>query len=213
MQVQSLLDIPAGEGEFLETFARFFPRAKLAGVEPFASSRLQASNVIEKATAHQSRALAGESLYDLVTCLSGVMCFDGIDAIVEKIAISLKPDGVLIISNDNVLTIRDRLSFLFFGHVKRFKLFFAVNEGNWNLILPQGLWKICRSKGLSVEDVIYCSITPDDYLWLIFIPLFLPFYLFSLCRQGQHMSFLDKYRLFPLSSLFARHYYFVCRKK
>ena len=159
-----LLDFPCGQGAFLRAVQKKYPKGLFKGSDPFAEPYPEIKNIFYQKMSHDWSFLEGEKL-DAITCISGVMCFDRISDYFLMAHSHLNSGGLLIVTNDNVITLRDRLSFLFFGRVKRFKKFFCMHEGNWNLVLIQALWKQFRINGFELASVHYTTRRFTDYFF------------------------------------------------
>lgn len=203
-----VLDVPCGKGEFLTTFQRIFKQSRGTGIDLFAQPSREFVGDFYRSDMRNWSDL-GDKKFHLITCISGIMQCDDVMGFFEKASKHLLPGGMLIVTNDNVVTVRDRLSFFLFGFVKRYRKFFDQEEGNWNLVLPQGLLKFYRSHGFQDVKVIYCSTRFEDW---IFAPIALPFYCLDfvyLCFANSKMPKEDRKMLYPFKSLIARHYIFA----
>ncbi len=201
----ALLDVPCGDGNFAQFFKTVFPKSRVLGVDKYCKpSKMDFEfyrlNAHEFFNSHQIENL------DAITCISGVMCFDGIEELLASFHLRLKEGGLLVVTNDSVMTVRDRLNFLLFGHFKRFKLIFSEQEGNWNLLLPQSLLMHFQRQQFKQIQVQYTSVYTED---LFFFPVAVFIYLFlliSLFKAKSSSSWKMRMMLFPFKSLFARHY-------
>lgn len=207
----SLFDLPAGEGHFLKAARAYFPKAKLQGADAFAPSLPEVQDLILKIQANEWTPEA--SSLEAVTCISGVMCFDNLDVLFAKSATALKPGGLFVVTNDNVLTVRDRFSWFFGGHPKRFRLMYGNPERNWNLVLPQALYGFFDKHGFEKVEVRYLSARSEDYF---FLPLALALYPFQflylmLYRKTKH-SLREKLQLYPFKAMICRHYVLIGQK-
>lgn len=84
------------------------------------------------------------------------MCFANTAQFVAGCVERLRPGGLLVVTNDNCLTVRDRLSYLFTGRVRRFRLLFEPDEGNFQLVQPQELKRLFDVNGLRLRRV-FCT--------------------------------------------------------
>ena len=149
---------------------------------------------------------------DIITCISGVMCFDGLPTLFSSFFSALKKDGMLVITNDNIMTVRDRLNFLLFGHFKRFKLLYATNEGNWNVVLPQALVSLLKRNGFHKWDVKYTAIYYEDFFFLPLALIIYPLFLINLILTKSDLSQKERLVLFPFRMLISRHYVVTAEK-
>lgn len=206
-----LFDIPCGAGEFLRSFKKIYSNAEILGQDLFADPVPEIKPYFLKGDAKDFSKI-NES-FDVITSISGVMVFDNIAGLFQNVRNHLESNGYFIVTNDNILTIRDRFSFLLFGRLKRFKLLYAKDEGNWNVILIQALWKLFIQNNFELEEVIYTSMRTEDYLLIPFAILIYPFQLLYLLTAKSEMPLSLRMKLFPFKALIARHYVMIGKKK
>lgn len=210
-RISSLFDLPCGQGDFLRAVKRFFPGIRVRGQDLFEMPHADIAQDFIRADAKDFTRIQGEK-FDVITSISGVMVFDDITGLFERCGRHLKPNGLFILTNDNILTIRDRFSFLFFGRLKRFKLLYSPMEGNWNVVLIQALWKQFISHGFKIEKIEYTSLRFEDYLLFPFALCLYPIQALYLLMAKGEMDMQTRFALFPLKSLIARHYIIFARK-
>lgn len=208
---QSWLDSPCGTGEFALFIKTQAPQLQVTGVDLFAEVSDKSIQFIKQSAHDYLRNQKANSL-DFVTCISGVMCFDGVYELSSLYGQAIKPNGTLVITNDNVMTIRDRLNFLFFGHFKRFKLLYSQNEGNWNVVLPQAIYSLLKKNNFDQIKVKYTSLYAEDFLFLPLAVLIYPFFFLYLVTRKNEMTLKERLQLFPFLSLIARHYVVRAKK-
>lgn len=125
---------------------------------------------------------------------------------------ALRPGGLLLVSNDNYLTVRDRLSYLFTGRVRRFRLLFEPDEGNFQLVQHQELKRLFDVNGVQLTQVHYTSLYLEDLLYLPLALLLWPWQRWQLRRLRNSTSWPLRQQLFGFKSLLYRHYFFVGEK-
>lgn len=209
--MKRLLDIPCGQGEFLRSALNIDPNVSITGQDLYSLPLPEIKNFFIKKDVSDWSSLK-EMKFDVITCISGVMVFDNITGLFDNANRHLRKDGLFVITNDNILTIRDRLSFLFFGRTRRFKMLYSQNEGNWNIVLIQGLWKLFRSNGFELVKIRYVSYRYEDIVFLPLAILAFPLHLAYLAAQKSTMTFRERYALFPFAALMARHYFMIGKK-
>lgn len=210
--LKRFLDAPCGQGEFLQNLKGIFPEAEIEGHDLYCTIHPEMSPYFHRTdlkTLFQH--LTGRK-FDVITNISGVMVADHVSSFICEARQHLDSQGLLIITNDNILTARDRFCFLLFGHTKRFRLFYSINEGNWNLVLIQGLWKNLKEQGYEILKVEYTSIYKEDYLWLPIAALFYPILCLQLRFGKGDMDLESRKMLFPFASLLGRHYIIYAQK-
>jgi hypothetical protein len=150
--------------------------------------------------------------FDVLTSISGIMCFANTAQFVQGCAQRLRPGGLLLVSNDNCLTVRDRLSYLFSGRVRRFKLLFEPHEGNFQLVQHQELKRLFDVNGIALQRVVYTAFYTEDLLYLPLALLLWPWQWWQLRRARSSTSQALRQQLFGFKSLLYRHYFFVGEK-
>ncbi len=211
-----LSDAPSGNGELSLFLHSQFPNARFSLCDAFAAGPqgTDARSIsFQKADIHQYYRSQPSGTFDAILCISGVMCFDGIENLIHEIHRSLKPGELLIITNDNIMTVRDRINFMFLGSFKRFKLLSSLNEGNWNVILPQALRMLFKRYGFHGVQVRYTSFYFEDIVWLPLALLIYPLFRAASLISGGDWNFKELKAFFPFRSLICRHYVIVGIKK
>lgn len=209
-QLSSLFDVPCGQGEFLSAVRNSFPQAFVWGQDLYATPIESIKDRVARGDAKDWTS-AGARKFQAITCISGVMAFDDLTGFFAHASSHLEKGGFFIVTNDNVMSLRDRLHFLFFGRVKRFQLLYSKTEGNWNLVLPQAIWKLAVNNGFRLEKVEY--LTPKIEDWLL-APIGLIFYLFQIfpLLKSSDISSQEKKMLFPPQMMWMRHMIFYFKK-
>jgi ubiquinone/menaquinone biosynthesis C-methylase UbiE len=202
-----ILDNPCGQGEWAEFLNSSVGIREIVGID-YSAPIDRASQVryykMDSSLPFAEK-ISGQK-FDVVTCISGIMAFDNFSQYLSECRKLLSPGGVLVITNDNLWTLRDRLSFFFFGRFKRFKLAFNRPEGNWNIVPIQTLLRALEKQNFKIEDVCYTSIYFEDWLMLPFaLILYVPQFLYLLLsKSDQPMS--ERFRTYPWRAMIARHY-------
>ena len=210
-QARLLVDAPCGSGEFAHFLGENFSGLKVIGVDLFTEPQNKKFE-FQKAGAQDVISRQAPGSVDIVTCISGVMCFDGVPQLVAAAYTALKSGGALVITNDNIMSVRDRLNFLFFGHFKRFKLLYANNEGNWNVVLPQALISQLQSHGFKKWQMKYTAIYNEDFFFLPLAVVIYPVFVAYLLMRKSDFSVSERLELFPFRMLISRHYVITAEK-
>ncbi len=203
------LEIPAGSGEFLAALQQHFPKAIFFGGD---IRKACCKNFIQFDLT-KPFPMKPTVKFDVIVSISGIMEFDNTAGFIKQCVQHLQEGGLLIISNDNVMTVRDRLSFLLIGRVRRFSLFFTPYQPTYKMIPTQELYKLVQENNLSLENVVYCSIFPEDFLFTPFAVLLFLFHLIYLFTLRHPIPIAIRLKLFPFQSFLFRHYFFACRKR
>jgi len=207
-----MLDIPCGKGEFLDTVKRFFPEMKTYGADITTRPNGFEHDFTQIDASHFSPPQAGPK-FRIVTCISGVMEFDNTLSFFEGLREVLDRNGELIVSNDNLLTVRDRFLYLLFGRHRQYKMAIPFHAPTWKIVPLQNLLRVLHDAGLEITSIHYVPPRSSDWIWLPFAALIFPFqYLYLRSRsEGQSVAF--KRAMFPFLSLLSRHYIVVCRPR
>lgn len=206
-----LVDAPCGAGEFASYLKEKFPALQVKGVDLLTEAAGQNFEFYKLGTHDFFKQQPPESV-DVITCISGIMCFDGISELLASFYAALRPAGLLIVTNDNIMTLRDRLNFLFFGHFKRFKLLYAVNEGNWNVVLPQAVVSLLQKNNFKNIRLQFTAVYVEDLFLLPLAILIYPVFVLYLVSRKNHMSITQRLAIFPFLSLISRHYVVTAEK-
>ena len=203
---QNLLDVPCGEGEFIRALKNYFPLARVAGAD--LKPPRENSGDFFSIDARRSFEFPAEKKFSVITCISGVMEFDNTLSFFEQLKNSLSEQGLLIVTNDNLLTVRDRLLYLFFGRTRQYKSFIGLSQPTWKQLSLQNLRRILWEADCEVREIHYAPVSHKEWIWL---PLALPLYFLQrlYLKTSEKSSELNE--TLPLASLLSRHYVLVCQ--
>ena len=203
-----LLDIPCGRGEFGLTVKRLFPSSRVTCAD-LHEAAIDGEVSCVQMDAAKPFPFGSDERFDAITSISGVMEFDNTAGFISECVDRLKPAGMIIITNDNAFTVRDRLSFLFLGRLRRFKLLMGAHERTYKHIPLQELVKIFIEQKLTLERVTYVSFYAEDLLCLPFALILYPLQWLYLRALESPVSPAVRGQLFPLRALLHRHYLIV----
>lgn len=202
---RSLLDVPCGRGEFLDAIHQLFPSWRTVGadIDP-AIANLKENSLLIDASRPDGFPL---EKFDVVSCISGVMEFDNTLTFFESLRKVLMPDGLLIVTNDNVLTVRDRLLYLFFGRFGQYPFSTEPARPTWKIIPLQNMVRILRDAGIEVKALEYVPVQPADWLWLPIAAL-----LFVIAKISLLFRRADAFEIqaLRLRSYLSKHYLLIC---
>jgi hypothetical protein len=206
------LDLPCGEGKFMVGLKDCFPGVQVQGKDLYSTPIPEAKPFffragVDRWETHQP----GE--FDLITCISGVMVFDDLDRFFNSCSSHLKDDGWLIVTNDNVMTLRDRLSWLLWGRLRRFKKFYDLHEGNWNVVLIQALVRLLQRNNLTIEKIEYVNARWEDWIFAPLAVVLYPLQLWTLRKAPPSIPMNLRRQMFSWQSFFARHYVIYAQKR
>ena len=207
-----VLDIPCGKGEFLDSLKRMKPDAVTIGAD-IKIPNDSFSHKFHQIDASQPLAIDRSVKFDAISCISGVMEFDNTLLFFEQIGDLLSPEGEFLVTNDNLLTVRDRTLYFLFGRFRQYRHSTRSGTPTWKIIPLQNLIRILSEARFKVVRIIYVSPKLTEWLWL---PLAIPIYL----AQYAYVKFANVdveeqmvREMFPFISLLSRHYVLVCRPK
>ncbi|MBD2769266.1 methyltransferase domain-containing protein [Hymenobacter sp. BT664] len=204
-----VLDMPCGAFEWLGLLNQLFPRASLVGSD-LATGTPPGGVQFLAADATQPFDFGGN--FDLVTSISGIMMFGNTQSFIQHCCRQLKIGGTLVITNDNIFTVRDRLSFLFTGRVRRFKLLPETDEAISQQVSLQEVCRQMNRNGVEITKVIYTSFYAEDWLFAPLAIILYPFQWLSLRRTKSSIPGSLRRQMFPFSALLGRHYLVIGRK-
>ena len=199
----SLLDVPCGKGIFLSAIQKFFRSWQTHGADIQPPD--ETGSAFTRIDAGSGVLFDGHAKFDIVTCISGVMEFDNTLAFFKNIKGSLSADGLLIVTNDNILTVRDRLLYLFAGRFAQYPFSTSSEQPTWKILPLQNLIRILGDAGFKIIGVKYVPVRPADWLWS---PVAVLLYALTLVFPSP-----DPYRssVTWLRSYLSRHYLLICR--
>ncbi|MGH9821479.1 MAG: methyltransferase domain-containing protein [Pyrinomonadaceae bacterium] len=205
---KAVLDVPCGRGEFLDVLKTFFPGCQTFGADiSFAENN--GEHVLIKTDLAGNQSLGFDRTFDLVTSISGVMEFDNTLNFVRKIRDQITDQATLIVTNDNLMSARDRVLYLFTGRLRQYPMFVEDDAPTWKILPLQNLLRILHDAGFEASEIYYVPAKWTEWLWL---PIALPIYLlqtlsFALDKNGP--PYKEKAARYPFASLFSRHYFVI----
>lgn len=210
----SALDIPCGEGIFLDVLKDYFPNCETIGADLIHPQNEKFNHRFVSFNASKSvLTFENQAKFKLITCISGVMEFDNTLHFLGQLRNNLDDQGILILTNDNLLTVRDRCLYLLFGRFGQYKLFIENGEPTWKIVSLQNILRIIDEAGLKLIEIKYVPVKWSVWLWL---PLALILYFFQsiyLHFAETKVNIIEKKLRYPFLSLLSRHYILICSKK
>lgn len=205
-----LLDVPCGNGEFLDAVRLFVPAVKTYGID-IAVPRPEFDHDFMQADLSRLSSLDLTTKFDLATCISGVMEFDNTLAFFEQIRELIGQGGEFIVTNDNLLSIRDRITYLLFGRFWQYRFSYAAGETTWKVLTVTNLVRILSDAGFKVEEIKYATPKWTEWLWLPLAVVIFAFQQLSIAIRGTSGGNRDGLDMLPFISLLSRHYILFCR--
>lgn len=213
---KTLLDIPCGSGIFAQSI-KMLTGLSVVGADVIAEPKYLPTRYYEQINAADpSIGKSKHAPFDVVTCISGVMEFGNTSRFLEFCHDNMARDGHLIVTNDSIVTIQDRLLFLMLGRTRRMKLLRIGEENIWNLFPVGTLVRMLHDADFEVLEIEYFIDKPKNY-WMV--PLAALLYPFQ-AIYVKYSSFFEKVHVRPdlkremyqFKSLFCTHYAVVCRR-
>ena len=203
------IDVPCGNGQFLDAVKRFFPNVKTTGADIVRPQ--QFDHEFLELDASDSAGPVTSDRFDIVTCISGVMEFDNTLAFFRQLSAMSTPSSTLVVTNDNVQTVRDRLLYLLLGRFRQYRLDpQRLDIPTWKVLHLANLIQILKNAGYTVREVKYVTGGSPEWLWLpLAIPIYLAEYIY---RRRSFFPGNKNTKYFSLESLVARHYLLICGK-
>ena len=207
-----ILDIPCGAGVLLKVLRQFFPQAIVKGADLRPSGEFTSSEVAQ-VDASRPFAIFSEAKFDVIASVSGIMEFHNTRQFFETCEAHLAPDGQLIVTNDNVITVRDRLAYLFFGRTRLFRLLVSPELATWKPIPTQCLVRMLHDAGFAVRSIRYVPVRPKDWLLLPVALLLWPFQWGQLQAEKAALPAELRRMMFPFICMLSRHCLLVCTRR
>jgi cyclopropane fatty-acyl-phospholipid synthase-like methyltransferase len=211
---ERVLDLPCGEGEWLGFLKSQYPQKTYFGADLRAD--LPNFDFEFKSLDMTKEALPWKEL-DLVTSISGIVCFGNHLRFFREVHANLKPGGHFLVTNDNHWTLRDRFYFLIFGSFKRFPLVYRPGEGNTQATTIMNVIDSLEKAGFELEDVRYTSARAEDYLWVPFAAILwlIQGLAVASASGGKNPRFAKNLvkKIYPFKALWCRHYLILAKKK
>lgn len=205
-----MLDIPCGNGDLAGTLSRFFPGVEVRGCDLEKPPTLAAEHFAQ-VDASRPFAVFPERPFDYVFSVSGVMEFDNTLQFFESCHHHLREGGRFIVTNDNLLTLWDRLCYLLVGKAT-FQIFVNQQQGTWKMLPLHNLLRLLRDAGFEVRRLRYVSLARRNLLLLPLAALVYPMQRLYARLSRNPMPLAEKRGMYPFRSLLCRHYIVVCEK-
>ena len=206
-----ILDIPCGNADLMWSLRRFFPGADVRGCDLAKPPTLDDSDFSE-VDASRPFHVFPEGRFDRILSVSGVMEFDNTLQFFETCHAHLHDDGHFIVTNDNVVAMRDRLMYLFLGKTRRFQMFVDLEAPTWKVIPLYNLLRILQMAGFRVRSLQYVSAGWKDWLLLPLALIVHPVQSLYVRLTRNPMSLAHKRHMYPFKSLLCSHYVVFCDK-
>jgi cyclopropane fatty-acyl-phospholipid synthase-like methyltransferase len=211
MKNARMLDIPCGDGELIGTLHSFFPEADVRGCDLSKPNALAGKDfaVID---ANRPFTVFPGIQFDHVFSVSGVMEFDNTLQFFEQCRSHLRNDGEFIVTNDNVVTMYDRITYLLLGKPRQYQLFVTQDQPTWKIIPIHNMVRLLQDAGFRIRGIRYVSLKAKDLIFLPLAVLIFPLQWLYTQYNRSKMPVAERHALYPFKSLLYRHYLIVCDK-
>ena len=200
-----VLDLPCGKLLFLKYLKRLYPAARLAGADIIPQDARHDIEFFQMDLSREFEIPVYEK-FDLITSISGIMMFGNTQKFIENCSERLEDNGLLVITNDNSLTIMDRLRYMFLGRVRMFSPYYENDEAmTQNIHIPE-LIRLMRINGLNIDKIEYTSFYFRDLIFVPFALLIYPIQYLYLQRLKTRLPKSIRQQMYQFRHLLCRHY-------
>jgi hypothetical protein len=201
--------MPCGHGVLLKVLRQFFPKAVVKGADLRPSGEFLREEVAA-VDASRPFTIFPEAKFEMITSVSGIMEFHNTRQFFETCREHLAEGGQLVVTNDNVITVRDRLAYLFFGRTRLFRLLVSPELATWKPIPMQCLGRMLHDAGFAIRSIRYVCARPKDWLMLPLALVLWPFQWAKIQTEKSSMPVELRRMMFPFSIMIYRHCVVVC---
>lgn len=208
---KAILDIPCGDGSLMSALRLFFPKAVVKGCD-VQMPRTVLPEDFSLVDASRPFKVFPDTKFDVVLCVSGVMEFDNTLQFFTQCKDHLVDSGLFVVTNDNVVSLRDRIGYFWLGRHVAYGLFVMQEHCSWKIVPISNMVRILQDSGFRIREIRYVSVKKKDYLMLPLALLVYPvqFLYMQLRRSGMPVAMRNA--MYPFRSLIFRHYIIVCEK-
>ncbi len=208
---KNMLDIPCGRAELISSLRRFFPKANVRGADLSKPEELTSED-FSQVDASRPFSVFPDMKFDYLLSVSGVMEFDNTLQFFESCHGRLRKGGKFIVTNDNIVSIRDRLAFCWLGTFRQFTLFVTKGQPTWKVIPISNMIRILGDAGFHIREVRYVSMKTKDWMMLPLALLVYPIQWLYVRFARTTMPLEERHRAYPFRSLLCRHYLIITEK-
>lgn len=207
----SMLDVPCGDGSFIVSLRRFFPKALFRGCDLNKPASIAPEDFCT-VDANHSFTVFTDTPFDFIFCISGVMEFDNTLQFFTQCRNHLRDSGVFLVTNDNVSGVRDRFTYFWFGKPKQFKYFVTRGQPSWKSVSIANLVRILQDAGFHIQEIRYVPLQGKDWLWLPWALLIYPVHFLHVQYADTALPLALRQAMHPFHSLLSPHYIIICEK-
>jgi trans-aconitate methyltransferase len=206
------LDLPCGDLQFLSYLKQVYPNANPTGADISIPEPVPGIQFIRMDLTREFE-LPREEQFDLITSISGVMMFSNTQTFIENCTARLRKSGTIIVSNDNSMTIMDRVRNMLFGRVRKFNPIYEDSEAMVQNLPAMELVRLLRINGVAIKNIEYTSFYKRDLAYLPLAILIYPLQYLYLLRMKSPLARELRWKMYPFRHLFCRHYFITGQKQ
>lgn len=208
---KAILDIPCGDGDLMSSLRHFFPKAVVKGCDVQIPKTITNED-FSRVDANYPFKVFPETKFDAVLCVSGVCEFDNTLQFFTHCKDHLVNDGLFVVTNDNAMSLRDRIAYFWLGRHVVHGLFVLQEYCSWKMIPMSNMVRILQDSGFRIREIRYVSVKKKDYLMLPFALLVYPIQFLYMQFRKSGMPVAMRHAMYPFRSLIFRHYIIFCEK-
>jgi SAM-dependent methyltransferase len=206
------LDLPCGNMLFLGYLKHLFPYARPTGADIMIPAQKTGIDFVQMDLTKEFE-LPREEQFDVITSISGVMMFNNTLSFIENCTARLRAGGTLIVTNDNSMTLMDRVRFMLLGRVRMFNHIYEDDETMTQNVPVSELIRLLRKHDVDVEDIQYTSFYKRDLFYLPLALLIYPLQFLYLLRSNSSLASKIRWKAYPFKHLLCRHYVITGKKR
>ena len=149
---KTMLDIPCGEGALISSLRLFFPKAVVRGCDVRMPKTVSPDDFSTVDASRPFTVFPGTK-FDFVFSVSGVMEFDNTLQFFARCRDHLRDGGLFLVTNDNVVAIRDRIAYFWLGKVRQYQLFVTQGQPTWKVIPIHNMVRILQDAGFRIREI------------------------------------------------------------
>ena len=208
---KAMLDIPCGDGDLMSSLRQFFPKAVVKGCD-VQMPRTMSTDDFSRVDANHPFKVFPDTKFDVVLCVSGVCEFDNTLQFFTQCKDHLTDDGLFVVTNDNAMSLRDRIAYFWLGRHVVYGLFVMQEHCSWKMIPVSNMVRILQDSGFRIREIRYVSVKKKDYLMLPLALLVYPIQFLYMRFRRSGMPVAMRHAMYPFRSLIFRHYIIFCEK-
>jgi cyclopropane fatty-acyl-phospholipid synthase-like methyltransferase len=211
MLEKRILDIRCGNADLMRALREFFPSADIRGcdvAQPSAATERDFTRV----DADQPFDVLGERKFDCILSINDVM-ESGTLRFLQRCNAHLNADGLLVVSNGNIVALHERIRRSFLSGRHRWAPLFVDRDTSRCHAMPMHqLIRGLGAAGFRIREVRYVFAGPKDWLLLPIAWIIYPMQLLHVRWTRNPMALWQKRRMYSFRSLLCSHYLVICDK-